>query len=300
MESAQPFSVVTHSEFPQTTHQQFNCNPQNGIPHMPYGIIPYPKPMANITLPGGTAVSMPAELLNKAICDLTKTAQRTQENNVIVALSVLQSALTALLGLKAAFESLLSKGDDNTLLTNLNKCIAELKQANAPQQAAINNPLAWLVTDEKTSITDARELFEHCIKVIQEFIPCLTGRSSYSSHEFIFQTFGWRGWKQQATQIAVSNAALAKLLDKLQEDEPENGVFNEVRCFSEAVDSIVQGFFKQLYPVAARIGKIYALRNVHHCFFVDDPFLIDPNDDVPFRKQAEKAMKRPIIKTEKK
>src|SRR4051794_31047889 len=115
---------------------------------------------------------MPPEFLYEAKTNLTHTIQRIQENNMLVALSVLQSAILALLGLEKAFKSLLSRGDDTTLLNNLKKCIAELQQANAPQTTISSHPLAWLISEEKTTTTDARELFEQCIKVIEEFIPC--------------------------------------------------------------------------------------------------------------------------------
>lgn len=277
----------------QATYQQPNNIQQNGIPHMPYGIVPYPKAMATILLPNGTSVSMPPELLEKSICNLTKTVQRTQKNNVTIALSVLASALKALLGLESTFRSILSKGDDFTLLANLNKCIAELQQANAPQQAVVNNPLACFVTEEKKSITKARELFEHCIKTIQEFVPCVTGRR-HSSHEFFSQTFGWAGWKQQATQIAVHNDALDKLLNNFMSKEPGNKVFIEVSCFSEAVDSIIDGFHKEMYPTAKKIGEIYVRKGVFNSLIQYSPFPIvaDPSE------QAQKTKKKEVLKIE--
>lgn len=271
-------SQINHGSGPP--EYQPNYQPRSNLQESPqtyFSMISMAKPMATIPLTDRSVVSIPCELLNETKINLTKMVQRTQRNNITVALSVLQSALIALLGLEAAFKSLLSKGDDTTLLTNLYKCIEELKQANTPQTSISSHPLAWLVSDEETSTTDARELFEHCIKVINEFIPCLTGRKGYNSHEFFSQTFGWKGWKQQAQQISVSNLALARLLDSFQGSESEkskklensgqsNKVFIEVRCFNEAIDNIIECFYKETYPSTDVIASIYAMHKVKHSF----------------------------------
>src|SRR5262249_35862129 len=147
--------------------------------------------------------------------NLTKTVQRSQDNNIEVARSVLQSSVFCFLQFEKAFKSFMSKGDDNTQLYNLKKCIDELKQANAAQKEISTHDLAWLVTDENPSTTNARELFEHCIKVIEEFLPLLGGRKiETNSHEKVRNFVGWHGWQQQSEQIWVSNLALGRLLQK--------------------------------------------------------------------------------------
>lgn len=236
----------------------------------PYGVMPgqgmpygqagmgYNDPfMAWVPL-GGRMVSLPTVVLQTMEMNLTQSVQRTQDNNVTVALSVLQSAILSFLQFERSYKSLTSKGDDNTQLYILRKCIGELKQANALQKEISTHDCGWLVTREEPIVTNTRELFEHCIKIIDDFIPCLGGRTVETyTIEKPFQFLGWRGWQQQAEQVRVSNIALGRLLHKFLKNEPENEVYKEVLCFHQCVTYTCNRFFISKYPEQKMIEGIY-------------------------------------------
>lgn len=205
-------------------------------------------------------VNIPAFMLQTMETNLTTKVQREQDNNMTVALSVLPSAIFCFLQFEKAFKTLFSKGDDNTQLHNLEKCINELKQANISQKEVSTHDLGWLVTREVPIITNTRELFEHCIKVIDEFIPCLGGRRVKTyTHEKTLQFAGWRGWQQQAEQIRVSNMALGRLLQKFLSQDPENAsIYKEISCFQQSVEYTLDCFFLSKYPTQKSISAIYA------------------------------------------
>lgn len=227
---------------------------------------PFFRGMATITMADRTVISMPPEMLALCKADLTATAQRIQENNITVATTALQSALRAILDFESAFKTFLSKGDDTTLLANLQACIDEIVQANAHQTTFLNHPLSWLVTDQKKEILDTRELFEHCIKVIQKFVPCLKGRNGFSSHEIISQTLGWTGWQQQAKQIELHNRSIEGLLDKFQQEGQSGITFTAIGCFCSSVDYILNCYQKKSYPAVQNIAYIYENSKVKHHF----------------------------------
>ncbi|CRX37919.1 hypothetical protein [Estrella lausannensis] len=227
---------------------------------------PFFRGMATITLADRTVISIPPEMVAQVKKDLTASVQRIQENNIVVATTALQSALLAILDFESAFKTFLSKGDDTTLLSNLQACIDEITQANAQQTAFLNHPLSWLVTDEKKEILDMRELFEHCIKVIQKFVPCLRGRNGYSSHEIISQTLGWTGWQQQARQIGLHNRSIEGLLDKFQMEGQTGETFTAIGCFSSSVDYILNCYQKKSYPAVQNIAYIYENSKIKHHF----------------------------------
>lgn len=235
---------------------------QGGNPYFPgaMGYNPY-IPMAWIPL-GDRMINVPVFMLEPMRTNLTPIVQRSQDNNMTVALSVLQSAVFCFLQFEKAFKSFLSKGDDNTQLYNLSRCIGELEQANASQQTAATaiHSFGWLVTDENPLITNTRELFEHCIKVIKEFTPCLGGRVVQTyTHEKPLQLFtGWRGWQQQAEQIRVSNQALGKLLQKFLMQDPDNAaIYKEILCFQQSVNYTLDCFALCQYPKQKAIQAIY-------------------------------------------
>ncbi len=203
-------------------------------------------------------VSIPAPTLNKMEENLTAAVQRTQENNMYVAVGVLKSAVLAFLGFESAFKTLLSKGDDNTLLYILEKCISELNQANMEQGKVGTHEFSFLVTNEDPIITNFRELCEHCIKIINEMLPLLQGRkTAINQHEAIKQVYGWTGWKQQAQQIKVSNSVLGRLIEKMLKETPENSIYKEVRCFQQSVAYILNCFSNSSYPDQKTIQNIY-------------------------------------------
>ena len=208
-------------------------------------------------------ICLPPETLKTMEVNLTNVVQRTQDNNMTVALSVLQSAVFTFLQFEKAFKSLPSKGDDYTQLHNLQKCITELEQANYPQKNLSTHPFSWLVTNEDPLITNTRELFEHCIKVIGEFAPLLGGQfvgrsAQVHTYEKIAQSYGWTGWQQQAEQIGVSNQVLGRLLEKFFAKDPSNAeVYKEIKCFQQSVAYMLKGFFENKYPEQNTIANIY-------------------------------------------
>lgn len=207
---------------------------------------------------GGRMVSVPTVVLQNMEVNLTESVRRTQENNITVAFSILQSAVLSFLQFERSYKSLFSKGDDNTQLHILQKCIGELKQANASQKEVSTHECGWLVTREEPIITNSRELFEHCIKIIEEFIPCLGGRKveTYNVEKPV-QFLGWRGWQQQAEQVRVSNIALGRLVQRFLKGEPENEVYKEVLCFHQCVTYTCNRFFVSKYPEKTVIAGIY-------------------------------------------
>lgn len=177
-----------------------------------------------------------------------------------VALSVLQSAINCFLNFEKAFKTYFSKGDDNTQLANLTKCLKELREANAPQKDVYTHPMSWIVCEEDPLITNTKELFEHCIKVIQEFIPLLGGRvtQTYTIEKPLQTYLGWKGWQQQGEQINVSNRALGRLLEKFASETAEpNKIYTEIACFHQSVEYIVDCFCMQKYPKSEAIKEIY-------------------------------------------
>lgn len=210
---------------------------------------------------GGRLIYLPPDILKESQRNLTSKLHREQKNNAIVAAAVLQSAVMAILGFKDAFKSLLSKGDDMTLLTNLNKCLSELQQANT--EPLSKHCLSWLVTEEEPWITDVRELFEHCIKTIREFGPLLTGRAGINSHEIFAQKFSWTGWKQQALQIDVNNLSIGILLRACEErKEMPTKIFKEILCFHQSVAYITSCYQMEKYPSGKAIAGIYEVNEV--------------------------------------
>lgn len=248
-------------EFPQQSIGQFNQYEvqQGHLAQYERDVSAFHPRMAWVPLQN-RMISIPVEMLTNMERNLTKVVQRTQTNNVTIALSVLQSAVFAFLQFEKASSTWTSKGDDNTQLHNLQKCLDELKQANADQKEVSTHDFSWLVTDENPFVTNARELFEHCAKVIGEFIPLLKGRSTeVHSHEKVQQIAGWTGWKQQAEQINVSNFALGHLLQKLlSEDEANKVVYKEVHCFHQSVAYIIVCFSRGQYPKQQPIEEIYS------------------------------------------
>ncbi len=233
-----------------------------GVPYS-QGVAGYNPYMTTAWVPmNDKMVSLPMPMLQIMEANLTAVVQRTQNNNMTVALSVLQSAVYCFLQFERAFKTLFHKGDDNTQLYNLAKCVAELKQANASQQttATATHWLGWLVTNEDPVITNTRELFEQCIKVIEEFQPCLSGRITETyTHEKMVQIYaGWRGWQQQAEQVRVSNQALGRLLQKFLAQDSENATYKEIRCFQQSVSYAIDSFFLRQYPKADVIEAIYS------------------------------------------
>ena len=189
--------------------------------------------------------------------NLTKKVQQIQRDNAIVATSVLQSALLAILDFKRASETHFRKGDDNTILWNLQKCIGEFKQANAEQSTLCAHPMAWLVTEEEEEITILREAFEHCIKIIEEFAPCIGGRGgSYSFLEQFIQKYGWEGWRLQAKQIAVSNRCLGEFLHAMGE-KINTSSRAELLAFHDSVRIIIGCYYTEKHPDILDICGVY-------------------------------------------
>lgn len=221
----------------------------------------YPQMMMAYLPFNNQTVAIPAPMLLVMEANITAMVQRAQENNITVALSILQSAVFCFLQFEKAFKSILSSGDDNTQLYNLSKCIDELEQANDSQykQAISMHPFGYLVTHEDPTITNTRELFEQCIKVIKEFIPCLTGRLTKTHlYEKPIQMYtGWRGWQQQAEQINVSNRALGLLLKKFIDKDENNPTYKEILCFQQSVEYITDCFAQCKYPLPDAIKAIY-------------------------------------------
>lgn len=205
---------------------------------------------------GGRLIYFSPEFLTVTSRNLTNKVQREQENNAIVGSACLQKAVLTILGLKDAFRSLLSKGDDITLLTNFNKCILELQQANTPKVSS--HALGWTVTEELPWITDISELFEHCIKTIREFGPLLMGRKGVSTLEFFSQAVLWKGWKQQSLQIDVNNNSLGALLEKCKERrELPVKIFNEIFSFHQSISYVTKCYQNEEHPTGMVIAGIY-------------------------------------------
>lgn len=234
------------------------------------GLLPYQHNLMACIPLKDRMISIPVDMLVRMEDNLTKTVQRSQDNNIEVARSVLQSSVFCFLQFEKAFKSLLSKGDDNTQLYNLEKCIAELKQANASQKEMSTHDFSWLVTCENPSTTNARELFEHCIKVIEEFLPLLGGRKiEANKHEKVRNYVGWSGWQQQSEQIWVSNLALGRLLQKFLKEEPKNEIYREINCFQQSVAYILSCFKQSQYPKQKEIEEIYTKSDFK--FITEDP-----------------------------
>jgi len=198
----------------------------------------------------------------------TMFLKTTQRNNHTVALSVLRSAAAAFLQFEKSFKSLLSKGDDSTQLYILRKCVDELREANKSFQEVMNPlsmHLSWLIF-EPTSYTNMRELFEQCIKVLGAIMPLLGSRDvNTHAHEFLVQTYGWKGWQQQSEIINLSNNALGLVLQRVCADEKDESFstqYQEIWCFQKTVNYVTECFFHSSYPQKAQIEKIYASGNV--------------------------------------
>jgi hypothetical protein len=227
----------------------------------------------------GKLIYIPTPLLYESKINLTRKIQREQENNALVASASLQTAIFAILRFKECYKSHFSKGDDTTALTNLNQCIAELRQANAPQ--VCTHAFSWLVTDELAWITDVREIFEHCIKTIAEFPPLLTGRRGISGLEVLIQTHSWPGWKQQALQIDMNNHSVGVLLKvcKQRNEIPKN-ILQEIKSFHESISYITHSYQKEQYPQGKAIAGIYEEHGIqlHIPSHLDETLEIIPDD----------------------
>lgn len=228
-----------------------------------------------VTLPDRSVLTLPAEVMLEAKTNLTETFNRSQRNNALVAAAVLKCAVKAFLGLEASFNTYFSKGDDLTLISNLNKCIQELTDANNPQASKPVHFFSCLVTKEDSWITDSRELFEHCIKVIREFLPLLQGRKhEVSVLERLQQNVSWAGWRQQAEQIEACNIILGDFLKSLQKNSETNSVeldsklsfkvntdfetvLKEVECFQSVVKYIVSCYRLENHFQAKTIAECY-------------------------------------------
>lgn len=206
----------------------------------------------------GRMMSLPTEMIYRMEGNLTQTDNSIKQNNITVALSVLESIALNCLDLRKAFHSYLRQDDDRTVLNNFETCIAELKQAN-PQKPFLTHELSCLVTWEDPVVTNSREIFEQCIKVTEKFIPILQGRKeAKSTYEKIKETVGWSGWQQQAKQISISNRALGRLLNIFLAKDPQNKAYKEVLCFQQTVEYITYCFSQSAHPNQKGIEAIYA------------------------------------------
>jgi hypothetical protein len=220
-----------------------------------------------VVLTGG--LSMPCALLQQTVAARCKTLETQQCNNHLVALSVLKSAVCSFLRFKDAFSTLLSKGDDNTQLSILMRAIEELRSANQSYDVLIakDDPLRLFIV-EPSFVSDVRELFEHCIKVLCLTLHLLGGRDKLQIHmyEYLSQTYGWLGWQQTSEQIMLSNNALRTLGRNMATCNKDNthyrAVVCEVECFSACVDYVCQCFMQQQYPTETEIVAIYKRQDI--------------------------------------
>jgi hypothetical protein len=126
-------------------------NPSDSLHPNGYGSFYIGSPdVLPVSIPiNNNKVSIPYEMLKRREENVSNFVKKTQENNIIVARSVLRSAVISFLQFEKSFKSLLSKGDDSTQLYIIRKCIKELEQANTPFNKIIDDPnLSWLVTQE--------------------------------------------------------------------------------------------------------------------------------------------------------
>jgi hypothetical protein len=230
---------------------------------------------------------LPTNMVNDAQKKLTYISKNVQMNNIIISLSVLKSAVVNFLGFEAAFKSLLSSGDDNTILYNLKKCVGELEQVIVPLNEAVDHPFSFLVVDENPLMTNFREINEQCVKIIEEFLPLLGGRNiKTSTVEIIPKVYGWRGWIQQSQQIKVSNSGLKSLLMYIKpENDIEINIYNEIKCFCQCVDYVIEQISVKKYPQHQQIEKIYSEMGLQSPVTSEDnDFSMDESETKPKTK----------------
>lgn len=247
------------------------------------------------------SMTLPYPLLERMIKERERHLEATQQNNHIVAISVLKSSVVSFLQFERSFKSLLSKGDDNTQIAIIRHAISELRSANQSYDSLMdkNDPCRPFVT-EPTYIVDLRELFEHCIKILVIMLHLLGGRDiKTNSYEYLSQTYSsWKGWQQIAEQITLSNNVLSllvkrqidamtelpvddKLMDMIKDaltvvnmkavDKHHKRVVREIQLFTASVSHVTESLMASKYPTKACIQEIYgngasdirAYMNVH-------------------------------------
>lgn len=258
-ENIKEVNVTTPEEEPNLkgSHGSYEVSQGSGMRYNKGESSRYNELVAQVPLKD-RVISLPVSTLDRMEKNLTEVFQRERLNNILLGMGILQSTVIAFVGFKNAFQSLLNKIHDNTLLSILQKCINELKQINREQTKVATHEFSWLVTNEDSLMTNTRMLFEHCIKVLEEMLPLLKIRTIETrSYEPVKQVFGWPFWRQHSHQIGVFNKALSRLLKELLEKDPDNLTYLEILCFQETVDYILSCFAQNQCPIKKNIESIY-------------------------------------------
>lgn len=200
-------------------------------------------PQGTMMLPNGSV--MDREMAQEIRKDQAEATALARTQNALVACAQLRSAAQEFLRLPTVIDNMLGRGNSSMTVSSLNSIVNNLWQAEDENVDAQTNTMT-LPPKADHSFVKTREMFEHCINVVNAFKPLIEG-----------PIYTWNGWAQQARKIQTANTALAVIINNAKKDEKIADVVKDVECFHKAVAHIADSYEKRQDPDANTVAGIY-------------------------------------------
>ncbi len=174
----------------------------------------------------------------------------------LMAVTALKQSLIEICKFKQVYLTILAKGDDITIIKNIQHCIDQCIQAKQLQYPTYYNFNKLIFINISNFQIFMNECLEHFIEMLKTILLCLKNPGGgNSSVEYFSQRHTWTGWAQNGHMALMSYNCLSRVLLEMEREEKpftqnEKEILRDMKASSDCFKYIITSYMNKRYPSA--------------------------------------------------